>query len=658
MKALMISAMLLFSVIGSIDAQNHNALGWRQNTAYNSYLMREVHRQFADREARLHQAFSSPAEVKHYIAGAKKSLGKLMGTFPQPQPLHAKVTGIIRGDKFNVEKVIFESVPGRYVTAHLYMPNDIAKPVAASLELCGHGQQGKWPPSHAAMWMASNGIAVMVVDPIAQGERLQLIDDSGNSLVRGVTTEHTLLNPAYNLLGTSLAAQEYWDNHCAIDYLCSRSDIDSERIGVYGSSGGGTQTAYMLGMDERIKVAAICSFFSTRERTLELQGPSDGCQHIPYEGKEQIEVTDLALMMAPRPLLILSGKYDFVDLWGAQQGFAELKEAYTVLSCPEKVDMLTVETGHGLGMEKQHKLIGWFKRWLNKDKSAVKAIGKFSFPQDERFCSPFGQVNKMKEAKSEMKLNHETYLRLKSERDLFLQKGNAAIKKKMMELLGITQPDHKITIEQTGFDSLRFYNEYHFQVIRTGEMPVPCVLLISENVNPNATVNIVLDDKGKSTFLNIYKNIAPYLSNGSILLAADFRGMGEMLDPPFYSDAKYWNFEYRNSMTSMHIGRPIMGQRVIDLLTLLDFCSQSKYTQGREVNVKANGLYGPVALHATFIDHRIAHTEISQSIKSWDEYIVNPLQRDMYSNVIYNVLHFYDLKDLAKLCKSRIHYTD
>ena len=80
--------------------------------------------------------------------------------------------------------------------------------------------------------MASNGIAVLVVDPIGQGERLQLIDREGKPLTRGATTEHTLLNAGFNLLGTSLAAQEYWDNHRALDYLLTRKDIDPEHIGV------------------------------------------------------------------------------------------------------------------------------------------------------------------------------------------------------------------------------------------------------------------------------------------------------------------------------------------------------------------------------------------------------------------------------------------
>ena len=307
-----------------VSAQGEfKALPWSQSTAYNSYLMRDVHRQFADRQSAIQQAFASPAGMQEYLEGCRERYKQIVGTFPEKGNLNAQVVGKVQGTGYHIEKIIFESKPGRYVTAHLYMPENTTVPVPATLELCGHGLNGKGPSSHAAMLMASNGIAVLVVDPIGQGERLQLIDREGKPLTRGATTEHTLLNAGFNLLGTSLAAQEYWDNHRALDYLLTRKDIDPEHIGVYGSSGGGTQTAYYIGLDPRVKVAAICSFFSTRERTMELQGPSDGCQHIPYEGREQLEVPDFALMMAPRPLLILSGKYDFVDLWGAQQGYAD-----------------------------------------------------------------------------------------------------------------------------------------------------------------------------------------------------------------------------------------------------------------------------------------------------------------------------------------------
>ena len=130
--------------------------------------------------------------------------------------------------------------------------------------MCGHGLQGKGNGSGTAVQMARNGIAVLVVDPIGQGEMQQLIDGTGRNLTRGVTTEHTLLAPAYNLLGTSLEAQIFWDNSRAVDYLCSRKDIDAKHIGCYGFSGGGTEASYLLALDDRIQAASVGLFFQSK----------------------------------------------------------------------------------------------------------------------------------------------------------------------------------------------------------------------------------------------------------------------------------------------------------------------------------------------------------------------------------------------------------
>ena len=644
-----------------VSAQGEfKALPWSQSTAYNSYLMRDVHRQFADRQSAIQQAFASPAGMQEYLEGCRERYKQIVGTFPEKGNLNAQVVGKVQGTGYHIEKIIFESKPGRYVTAHLYMPENTTVPVPATLELCGHGLNGKGSSSHAAMLMASNGIAVLVVDPIGQGERLQLIDREGKPLTRGATTEHTLLNAGFNLLGTSLAAQEYWDNHRALDYLLTRKDIDPEHIGVYGSSGGGTQTAYYIGLDPRVKVAAICSFFSTRERTMELQGPSDGCQHIPYEGREQLEVPDFALMMAPRPLLILSGKYDFVDLWGAQQGFAELQQCYKVLGVPEKVDMLTVETGHGLGTEKRQKLVSWFKRWLKDDQSPVKKSAQDRFRLSDMLCTTKGQVNvSMPGALSIMQENVNQLDEWASKREAFLSKGKKTVQAKMLDLLGLKGlPDHKIRIEATGHDSMREYEQYKFQLIREGEMPVPCILIIPSRANADSPVELRLQEEGKGTYLSEYANFAAALTEGKILLLADLRGLGETTDPAFYTDAKYWNREYRNAMISMHIGRPIMGQRVVDILTLLDFCSEHEFLKGHSVKVFANGIYGPAAIHAAYLDERINSVEITHSVKTWKEYIERPMQWDMYSNVLYGALKYYDLPDLIRLSNCPIRFAD
>lgn len=645
----------------TIAAQDvFNALSWKNTVAYNAYLMREVHRQNLERESDFEKALTSEQSLLTYITDSKARYKSIVGQFPAKQALNPQITGIVQGDGFRIEKIVFESLPGRYVTANLYMPQGQGKPVPAALEFCGHSFTGKIPASQSALLMAANGIAVLVVDPIGQGERLQLIDESGAPLTRGATTEHTLLNAGLNLLGTSLAAQEFWDNHRALDYLLTREDIDSERIGIYGSSGGGTQASYFIGLDDRIKVAAICSYFSNRERTLELQGPSDGCQHIPYEGREKLELAEFALMMVPKPLLILAGKYDFVDLWGAQQGYKQLQKAYTKLGISNKLDMLTVEDGHGLREEKRYKLVSWFKQWLLNSNKSTQSPFKIDMDRKELMCTPSGQVNTaFSNALSLMQENANQFKLLETERLQFQRKGQAAIRKQVLSLLGgdvVSEAPLRsvLTRQMEG----RGYMQYNYQLIREGEMPIPCVLIIPETATAQSPVQLCLFEEGKSTFLNEFTNITAALTEGTILLAADLRGLGKTADPAHFNDAKYWNFEYRNSMISMHIGKPILGQRVTDLITLLDFCSEYKALKGRPIHVRATGVYGPIVVHAAYLDKRIELADITKSIKSWQSYLTHPMQRDMYSNVLYGVLRYYDLPDLIRLTGRSIRISD
>ena len=250
---------------------NYGALKFSCPQSWFNYLMLWQHQRDDQRGEELQQAYASKADMEAYIASVRQKMRQLAGNFPERGDLHSRVVGTVEGDGFVVEKIVFESHPHHYVTAHLYLPvGSKAKKFPACVEMCGHGLQGKGNGSGTAVQMARNGIAVLVVDPIGQGEMQQLIDGTGRNLTRGVTTEHTLLAPAYNLLGTSLEAQIFWDNSRAVDYLCSRKDIDAKNIGCYGFSGGGTEASYLLALDDRIQAASVGLFFSDRTRTLEL----------------------------------------------------------------------------------------------------------------------------------------------------------------------------------------------------------------------------------------------------------------------------------------------------------------------------------------------------------------------------------------------------
>ena len=644
-------------LLGSLSfAQNYNALRFRQPLAFHQYLIRDLHQQTLERDRSLSEALQKKKLTLQYITDARQRMVSIVGELPERGDLRAQVTGSVQGDGFHVEKIVFQSAQGRYVTAHLYLPDNISRRIPACIEMCGHGLNGKGNGSMLACRMAVNGIAVMVVDPLSQGERLQLHDAQGKPLTRGVTTEHTLIDVPYLLLGSSLAAQEYFDNSRAIDYLLTRSEIDPDRIGAYGFSGGGTQCAYLAALDERVQCACVALFFSSRERTLELIGPSDGCQQMPNEGAQRIEIADMALMMAPKPFIVLDGKYDFVDHWGALRGFDELQRAYTTLGCPERVRQYYAEDGHGAPLDVQQEMVGWFRRWLAEDQSPLVDVAPWQ--GKEMNCTKSGQVNlEYPDAQSVSDMALAQMQQYADNRKAFLQKDAADVQATLCRYLGITLPSQPIEMVPTGKADLRDITELRFQINREGEMPVPCIVRIPDAATDHSKIQIHLCEQGKAWYLN-ETDRRDAVSDGTIIIAADLRGIGETSDPYDLNLLKYWNRDYRLSATALHIGRPLMGQRVTDLITLLDFCSQHPQLKDRKIEVVADGVCGPVVTHAALLDSRISSATLTRTLRTWRTYLENPIQHDMLGNVLPGVLRDYDLPDLVRLSNGRVRYGD
>ncbi len=644
----------------SVLAQgNFNALSWRMNTAYNAYLLREVHTQYAQRQQELADALASRQAMEKYRDDRRERYRAILGDLPQKSPLNPHVTGTSQQKGFRIENTVFESVPHRHATADLYIPEGKG-PFPTALVFCGHGTSGKILEQREALTFVRNGFVVFVVDPVAQGERFQLTDATGKDLTRGATTEHTLLNTALNLVGTSVAACEFWDNVRALDYLESRPEVDRDRIGCIGSSGGGTQAAYFIGLEPRIRVAVVCSYVSERERTLELSGPSDGCQHIPYEGREHLEISDFLLMMAPKPVYIMSGYYDFVDYWGAAQTFAELKRVYTALGEPDKIGMFSLEGGHGMPKPKREAAVTWFRTWLCSDRRPVHEIDETRLTEKELNCTPTGQINTS--YPDEVTVPHYASMlssNMIAQRSAFLKNDRVTVTAKVLELLGVSIPTNSIVVEDTGSITGEDFHIRKLQIVRHGQMPVPCLVYYPQATSPTGNVVVCLNDGGKAEIASNDTAVASYVNRGDILVLCDLRGFGETIDPAEWNDLKYWNREYRNAMISMHVGHPIMGQRVVDVMSVMDFIASDPKTKGRPIKLIANGAYGPVAIHAAYLDPRINDIKLSRSLRSFNELIDKPLQHDAYSSVLYGVLKYYDLPDLVeKIGRQKITFAD
>jgi len=237
-------------------------------------------RQLDQRDAAV-RAIHTTAQAEQRRAYVRAKILELLGGLPDyTGPLNPKVTGEIHQPGFIIEKIVFESLPRVFVTANLYRPDRAGKFPGVLLPL-GHWEYGKPAVQQIAGNLALKGFVVLTYDPYGQGERLQLYDHRyEGSLAGGSTEQHLLAGGLSVLLGESFARYRIWDAKRALDYLTSRSEVDADRIGCTGCSGGGTITTYISALDERIKVAAPACYI-TSFRQLFTGAVGDSEQSLP-----------------------------------------------------------------------------------------------------------------------------------------------------------------------------------------------------------------------------------------------------------------------------------------------------------------------------------------------------------------------------------------
>src|SRR5207237_7451997 len=176
---------------------------------------------------------------------------------------------------------------------------------------CRHSAIGKAAAAYQTLHInrVKRGYVVLTYDPVGQGERSQFWDAAKKrSRFNLACGEHAVLgNPLY-LLGTNLARYRIWDGLRGIGYLASLPEVDAERIGCVGNSGGGTLTAYIAALDRRVHTAVISCYITTLPRRMatriEQDPDADPEQDIFGFVSEGIDHAGLLAVRAPRPTLL------------------------------------------------------------------------------------------------------------------------------------------------------------------------------------------------------------------------------------------------------------------------------------------------------------------------------------------------------------------
>jgi dienelactone hydrolase len=592
-----------------------------------AFLRRQAHEAFDRRRKQLELALTSAEGIRTYQQQRREFLRWTLGELPPPTPLNPRVTGTIEADGFTLEKLLFESQPGFHVTANVYRPWGKG-PFPAILHPCGHSENGKAAAAYqqANQLLARHRFLVLCYDPIGQGERKQIFTQNGTP-TQGATGEHQQLGVAPVLLGRSLASYMIWDGVRAIDYLCSRPDVDPQRIGCTGNSGGGNMTSYLMAYDERIAAAAPGCFMTTHRHKNESPGPGDAEQNLFAQIREGFDHPDFILARAPKPTLILCATNDFVPIEGTWEAFRQAKRVYTQLGYPERVGLVEANAKHGFSRSLREGAVRFFARWLqDRHLEAFEEGADSVYPDAQLQVTPHGQVRRMEGERSLLDLYAEYERQLTARRppltrDMVRQTAGIRPLEQLaaprVEIVATNSPRELILHAEPGI----VLPALHWP----GGSAEP--VLIAHDAGMNAAV-------AEARRLH---------AAGHPVLLIDVRDSGE-------TKTRNWRFPGADSYIGYMLGRSWLAIRTEDLLLAARWLAAE---EGRpKVRLAAYGEIGPSAMHAAALEPElIASLRVDQSLASWRQLMTATDAYAHVHNAVHGVLRHYDLPDLMGLIK-------
>ncbi|MEM4688549.1 MAG: acetylxylan esterase [Thermofilaceae archaeon] len=523
----------------------------------------------------LDRAIRRPASRAGFEAWARELRGKLweaMRVEPEKGDLNARVVARRRKRGYVVENVVFESRPGFLVTGNLYLPEGRG-PHPAVLKLHGHYPRGKHEHHVQAIGaaLARAGIATLAIDMVGYGDRWFQGHREGVWLLA---------------VGMSLPGLILWDNIRALDYLESRDDIDSTRIGVTGSSGGGNQTMYLAALDERVKVAVPVA----SAEVLEDQVVSGRCYCECVPGMLRFaNASDVLALIAPRPLMIVVGVYDEVfPVLRARRAYLRVRRIYEMLGALDKLAYVEVYAGHGYTREMRLAAYRWLTLWLTGREEQLDE----SDLQLEPDTSPYLACLPQPEGESIASLYARRAAKLAEARRVSVEEWLQAVpelRARLVEEVFGGFPEEPSRIEELGVERVGGVEVEKLGLRTELDIVVPAALVGGEGAEESCLL-YVTTSSAQSCLSN--GRVWDWLERGGAVMVINYRGTGETASS-----------EEVATKNSIVVGRHILGARVFDVLRAVDYLYRARGFN--EVHLFGEREAGLPALFAAALDERV-----------------------------------------------------
>ena len=578
-----------------------------------------------------------------------------MGEWPERTPLGARTLATVRKDGYSVEKVVFESMPGLFVTANLFVPDGEGRRPAIVMS-CGHADEGKDCDTYqrACAIAVRQGFVTLMFDPYEQGERRET-DGIGS------THCHNTIGVKAALLGWSMPMLRVWDGMRSVDYVASRPEVDASRIGFMGQSGGGTVSALMTAADWRLKATAPSCYLTTLRHLCESIGPQDAEQNI--FGQLAFGLNHTGYVLLPDTKVAVTCRFsDMFSFYGTLDLFRTVRELAARVGTEDHYAMNSAPGPHGWAESTMTASVDWMRAWLKGETEVLPIdcaryrpldVGydvkdcELGLLQEECGVTPTGRAKDLPGARS----IHEILRgRLADARKRRPKRGAAERGAIAAKLAGVR------SVKEAGATVVEL------PPVDVGGAKLTRVAFVYPDglELPACWIEPAVRDAAKRPVAMVGANgraewadeAAKRLADGASVLVADITGYGEIGKPnAIFYGAKDCPEEGVSVMLYL-MGETMTGRRATDMLVLADWI---RAKSGAAPELLARGSAAIPAAHARAADaEAFAAVSVSDAPMSWTEFVEKGDRESYrYTYMVPNALLDYDWPELLEGASSR-----
>ena len=654
-----ITIISLFIIVTQVKAQKELEVlrGWIQYSDAPNSLYHHIYGEafnLLDQRTKKIASITTKAGWIERQQWLRKTLSEAVGQFPEKTPLNAKTVKLINKQSFSVEHIVYESRPGYFVTASLFLPASAEKTKAPVIIYCsGHSNTGYRSYQKILLNLVSKGFIVFAFDPIGQGERLQYLNQAGDkSSFRWPAWEHSYAGAQLFITGNTLARDFIWDGIRAIDYLETRKEVDVNRIGITGRSGGGTQSAYIAAFDQRIKAVAPENYITNYKRLIESIGAQDAEQNFFYGIRRGLDMGDLLAVRAPKPVLLITTSQDMFPIQGARETAIETERVYKAFGRSQDFAMVTDDAPHASTKKNRESMYAFFQKYLDNPGDANDKEVQ-TLTTEELQVTSTGQVNTALKSETAYSLNVKDAKRKMQELENLRKKYPSGIPGLVEKIKKVSGYASSVSTTAPIFTGRFNYEEYTIEkyVLQgSGDYVIPYLIFQPQKKTERAV--IYLHPSGKFADTSVNGNIRWLLKQGIAVVAPDLIGTGETGPGVFKGDSFIDSVSYNVWFTTVLTGTSIVGIQASDVVKLVR--TMKTFHGIQEISGLSQKQMAPVLLHAAVLEPTINSIALIAPYSSYRSIVMNPTyEKRFLHSTVPGVIGEYDLPDLAAALSPR-----